>query len=148
MEMRGLVGSSLFGMTVLFVFAMDAARSTAKMRRQTIEKAKNFKKKGGLLLEHQISSSDWMIERTRLFTQTELDKATEQFSEYRVLRQGGQGAVYKGILADGNVVAIKKTKTVGKNHVATFINEVVLLSQVNRMSIVKLLGCCLEMETA
>jgi serine/threonine protein kinase len=48
------------------------------------------------------------------------------------------------MLVDGKIVAVKKFKVEGK--VEEFINEFVILSQINNRNVVKLLGCCLETE--
>lgn len=74
-----------------------------------MQRATNFKRNGGLLLQQQMSSSEGMIEKTRVFTADELEKATDQFNANRVLGHGGQGTVYKGMLSDGSIVAIKKS---------------------------------------
>ena len=109
-------------------------------KRKNIEmKKKLFKRNGGLLLQQQLSSSDGSIQKTKIFTSKELEKATDRFNDNRILGQGGQGTVYKGMLADGMIVAVKKSKIVDEEKLEEFINEVVILSQLNHRNVVKLL---------
>ncbi|XP_021717244.1 wall-associated receptor kinase-like 6 [Chenopodium quinoa] len=118
-----------------------------KRWRQTKQRTRFFKRNGGLLLQQQMISKGGFVESTRVFTVRELEKATDNFNTNRILGHGGQGTVYKGMLLDGRVVAIKKpNKKVDKNQSEHFINEVVILSQINHRNVVKLLGCCLETQ--
>nr|POE94002.1 putative wall-associated receptor kinase-like 11 [Quercus suber] len=117
-----------------------------KRRSEIKLKKKFFKRNGGLLLQQQLSSSEHNIQNTKLFNSKELDTATDQFNESRILGKGGQGTVYKGMLTDGRIVAIKKCNIVDEGNLEQFINDIIILSQINHRNVVKLLGCCLEIE--
>ncbi|XP_039165789.1 wall-associated receptor kinase-like 1 [Eucalyptus grandis] len=112
-----------------------------KMRKEIKLKEKYFI---GLLLDSELSSAKGHVEKNKLFNSKDLEKATDNFNKDRILGQGGQGTIYKGMLTDGKIVAIKKPKAIDEGEVKQFINEVVILSRINHRNIVKLLGCCLE----
>lgn len=82
----------------------------------------------------------------RLFSNREMKRATNNFSRDRVLGCGGFGEVYKGILDDNSVVAIKSAKLGNVKGTEQVLNEVRILSQVNHRNLVRLLGCCVESE--
>ncbi|XP_040367343.1 wall-associated receptor kinase 2 [Rosa chinensis] len=131
---------------LLLVIVVWWLRNVIKKRKDRIRKEKFYKQNGGLLLEQQLSSGEVNVEKIKLFSSKELEKATDRFNVDRILGEGGQGTVYKGMLTDGRIVAVKKSKLANGGEVEQFINEIVILSQINHRNVVKLLGCCLETE--
>lgn len=110
-------------------------------------KEKFFRQNGGLMLQQQLSKREGSTAETaKIFTARELEKATNNYDESKIIGTGGYGTVYEGNLMDGRIVAIKKSKMVDQSQIQQFINEVVVLWQINHRNVVKLLGCCLETE--
>lgn len=144
-KMAGLGVGVGFGALFLLIGLWWLYRVFKRKRSEKLKK-KYFKRNGGLLLQEQLSSGEVNVEKIKMFPSKELDKATDHYNVNRTLGQGGQGTVYKGMLADGKIVAVKKSKVIDEGNLRQFINEVVLLSQINHRNVVKLLGCCLETE--
>uniref|UniRef100_A0A0E0CSX3 Protein kinase domain-containing protein n=1 Tax=Oryza meridionalis TaxID=40149 RepID=A0A0E0CSX3_9ORYZ len=108
-------------------------------------KQKFFEHNGGVILQQQMHSAGG-THGFRIFSTEELKRATHNFASDRVLGCGGHGVVYKGVLEDKTVVAIKKSKMMEEAETKEFAREMFILSQINHRNVVKLLGCCLEVE--
>ncbi|CAH9146894.1 unnamed protein product [Cuscuta epithymum] len=131
--------SLVAGLTWLYFFKK---RLVIRLRK------KFFQQNGGLILNQRIITiADGVgVDVAKIFTAEELKRATNDYSSDRELGRGGNGIVYKGIMSDNRVVAIKKSKTMDKRQIEEFINEVMILTQVNHRNVVKLIGCCLEVK--
>ena len=106
-----------------------------------------FQKNGGLLLKQLISPSQQdNVRLIEVFNAEELKAATKNFAEDMVVGKGGYGTVYRGILPNNQVVAIKRSKFVDQSQIEQFINELVILARTRHPNVVRLLGCCLEVE--
>ncbi|WVZ96070.1 hypothetical protein U9M48_041753 [Paspalum notatum var. saurae] len=78
------------------------------------------------------------------FKYEQLREATDEFNQINKLGQGGYGSVYKGVLADGREVAVKRLFFNTRQWAEQFFNEVRLVSQVQHKNLVKLVGCSVE----
>jgi len=70
--------------------------------------------------------------------------ATNNFSEK--LGEGGFGPVFKGILPDGQEIAIKRLSKTSAQGLEEFKNEVTVLSKLQHRNLVRLFGCCVHGE--
>ncbi|KAF3451649.1 hypothetical protein FNV43_RR07744 [Rhamnella rubrinervis] len=70
--------------------------------------------------------------------------ATDDFSDENKLGQGGFGSVYKGILANGQCIAVKRLSVTSQQGDLEFKNEVMLVAKLQHRNLVRLLGFCLE----
>ncbi|KAH9754418.1 cysteine-rich receptor-like protein kinase 10 [Citrus sinensis] len=71
-------------------------------------------------------------------------EATQHFSDENKLGEGGFGPVYKGKLADGKEIAVKRLSRTSGQGLQEFKNEVTLIAKLQHKNLVRLLGCCLE----
>ncbi|XP_010504162.1 PREDICTED: wall-associated receptor kinase-like 15 [Camelina sativa] len=82
----------------------------------------------------------------RIFTGKEIVKSTNNFAKSNLLGFGGFGEVFKGNLDDGTTVAVKRAKLGNEKSIYQIVNEVQILCQVSHKNLVKLLGCCIELD--
>ncbi|XWS30583.1 hypothetical protein CRYUN_Cryun24cG0131400 [Craigia yunnanensis] len=81
------------------------------------------------------------VREARRFELRELSLATKNFSDRNLIENGKFGEVYKGLLQDGMLVAIKKRAGAPSQE---FIDEARYLSSIQHRNLVKLLGYCQE----
>ncbi|XP_022720908.1 inactive protein kinase SELMODRAFT_444075-like [Durio zibethinus] len=80
----------------------------------------------------------------RLFTYAELDLATGGFSQANFLAEGGFGSVHRGVLPDGQAIAVKQHKLASSQGDLEFCSEVEVLSCAQHRNVVLLIGFCIE----
>ncbi|ESR65312.1 hypothetical protein CICLE_v10007451mg [Citrus x clementina] len=72
--------------------------------------------------------------------------ATDNFSEKNKLGEGGFGPVYKGMLIEGQEIAVKRLSKGSGQGMEEFKNEVLLIAKLQHRNLVKLLGCCTQRD--
>ncbi|TKW24938.1 hypothetical protein SEVIR_3G083300v4 [Setaria viridis] len=73
-----------------------------------------------------------------------LQAATDNFAESNKLGEGGFGAVYKGILSDGQEIAVKRLALGSRQGVEELKTELVLVAKLQHKNLVRLIGVCFE----
>ncbi|KAG9156148.1 hypothetical protein Leryth_015557 [Lithospermum erythrorhizon] len=81
------------------------------------------------------------------FNVGELEVATSGFSQKNVLGQGGHGVVYKGVLSDGNVVAVKQIFDLESIEDDEFTNEAQIISKIRHRNLLALRGFCVASDS-
>ncbi|KAI0497854.1 hypothetical protein KFK09_021092 [Dendrobium nobile] len=81
-----------------------------------------------------------------LFDLSTLKVATANFSELNKLGEGGFGSVYKGILPDGQEIAVKRLSRGSGQGLEELKNELVLIANLQHRNLVRVHGVCLEDE--
>ncbi|CAN6172423.1 unnamed protein product [Urochloa humidicola] len=141
-QVKVVIGTSIgFVALIVCVSAVLIQRQKWQLAK---EKQRFFKQNGGHILYQQILSKQ--IDTVIIFTVEDLKKATNNYDKSRHLGTGGHGTVYKGILEDNKVVAVKRSKTMNVSQNEDFVQEIIILSQINHKNVVRLIGCCLEVE--
>ncbi|PWA61907.1 S-locus glycoprotein domain-containing protein [Artemisia annua] len=79
-----------------------------------------------------------------LFSFSRVSKATADFSLDNKLGEGGFGPVYKGMLEDGQEIAVKRLSNTSSQGINEFMNEVICISKLQHRNLVKLLGCSID----
>ncbi|KAL6840174.1 hypothetical protein ACP4OV_029984 [Aristida adscensionis] len=114
-----------------------------------------WRKKQERLKNREIRVSSERLSRARpntgsvLFDIGELAKATGGFAERNAIGRGGFGVVYRGVLADGTEVAVKKMLDPDvEGGDEEFTNEVEIISHLRHRNLVPLRGCCIAGDDA
>ncbi|XP_056173118.1 probable LRR receptor-like serine/threonine-protein kinase At1g53440 [Syzygium oleosum] len=82
--------------------------------------------------------------QTGHFTLRQIKAATGNFDSVNKIGEGGFGPVYKGILSDGTIIAVKQLSSKSKQGNREFLNEIGMISALQHPNLVKLYGCCIE----
>ncbi|KAG0483924.1 hypothetical protein HPP92_012008 [Vanilla planifolia] len=98
-----------------------------------------------LLLQKKNANSEEVKSDGCLFlTLHTIKAATRDFSEENKLGRGGFGEVFRGVLRDGQEIAVKRLSKTSLQGVQELENEVAFVAMLQHRNLVRLLACCLE----
>ncbi|VVA39719.1 PREDICTED: cysteine-rich, partial [Prunus dulcis] len=95
-------------------------------------------------LDEDENSEDVSLVESLQYDFETIRSATDDFSDANKLGQGGFGAVYKGRLANGTYIAVKRLFKNSEQGDREFKTEVTLVAQLQHRNLVRLLGFCLK----
>ncbi|XP_058067733.1 putative leucine-rich repeat receptor-like serine/threonine-protein kinase At2g24130 [Magnolia sinica] len=75
-------------------------------------------------------------------TYRELVEATEGFEQSRMIGSGSFGRVFKGVLRDGSIIAVKVLQLQAGNSVKTFNRECQILKQIRHRNLMRIVTAC------
>ncbi|KAL8103315.1 G-type lectin S-receptor-like serine/threonine-protein kinase At4g27290 [Apium graveolens] len=109
---------------------------------------KRMQRRKGIVLLHQervrTTENEWNDFDLPIFDVLLIANATNFFSPKNKLGEGGFGSVYKGILDNGQEVAVKRLSKDSKQGLNEFKNEVSYIAKLQHRNLVRLLGCSIE----
>uniref|UniRef100_A0A1J3H5V9 non-specific serine/threonine protein kinase n=1 Tax=Noccaea caerulescens TaxID=107243 RepID=A0A1J3H5V9_NOCCA len=82
------------------------------------------------------------MESVKGYSLMELESATNSFSDLSQIGRGGYGKVYRGHIAGGQIVAVKRAEKGSLQGQKEFYTEIELLSRLHHRNLVSLLGYC------
>ncbi|XP_056172457.1 probable LRR receptor-like serine/threonine-protein kinase At1g06840 [Syzygium oleosum] len=91
-----------------------------------------------------VSKVPLKVEGIKEFSFADLEKATSNFDITAQIGQGGYGKVYKGVMEDSTVVAIKRAEQRSLQGQKEFFTEIEFLSRLHHRNLVALVGYCDE----
>lgn len=95
--------------------------------------------------EEERSLLNWRPKADSLwYTAGEIEKVTDNFSPKNLIGKGRFGAVFKGKLADGSLIAVKKLMDTELEGDEEFMCEVEIISSLKHRNVVPLRGCCIN----
>ncbi|XP_026454206.1 probable leucine-rich repeat receptor-like protein kinase At5g49770 isoform X1 [Papaver somniferum] len=148
MSLGIIVGASVGGFILLVLIFIGVYLFCKKRRVKTDTERRNVSepRQSGATSWDPTKSSDSFpqLKGPKVFSSNELRKATNNFSEANDIGSGGYGKVYRGTLASGQLVAIKRSQPGSSQGRNEFTTEVELLSRVHHKNLVGLVGFCFE----
>ncbi|GAQ86222.1 DUF642 containing protein kinase superfamily protein [Klebsormidium nitens] len=138
-----LAGAALLlALAALSLFCLYRQKKRRSSLQSTLEEGGKDETLGKTTPQHPVSKP-----RQEHFTLKQLQKGTDSFNGTNIIGRGSFGIVYKGVLEDGSVIAVKRLESrPGRKDIEerSWKAEVEALGKVRHKNLVPLLGVCVD----
>nr|XP_043612255.1 receptor-like cytosolic serine/threonine-protein kinase RBK2 [Erigeron canadensis] len=105
----------------------------------------SFREKVAIIPPSPMAGMNYFKPHWKNFTFSQLQSATNNFSNENMIGKGGYAEVYKGVLKDGQLVAVKQlTRGPIDERTASYLSELGVMAHVNHPNTAKLIGYGVE----
>ncbi|XP_057959701.1 G-type lectin S-receptor-like serine/threonine-protein kinase At4g27290 isoform X2 [Malania oleifera] len=114
-------------------------------KKQHRQQRQQQQKDGNLVRSSEIGYKTQKVDlELPVFDLATISNATDNFCFQNKLGEGGFGPVYKGVLNDGQEIAVKRLSKSSNQGLDEFKNEVIHIAKLQHRNLVRLLGCCIQ----
>ncbi|XP_023729494.2 G-type lectin S-receptor-like serine/threonine-protein kinase At4g27290, partial [Lactuca sativa] len=128
----------------LVLSVLSAAMLLSTLAYACRKKFKRLNKKGRGSREHTFDKDQVNLDEVPFFSLQKIVKSTNNFNIDNKIGEGGFGPVYKGVLENGQIIAVKRLSETSKQGLDEFQNEVICIPKLQHRNLVKLLGYCIH----
>ncbi|XP_071732903.1 G-type lectin S-receptor-like serine/threonine-protein kinase At4g27290 isoform X2 [Rutidosis leptorrhynchoides] len=132
----------VFLLMSLFLLLPALAYASRKMKKGTYMKRRGHTRY--MFDDKKTSMRMELLDNLQFFNLTEVARATDNFNVSNKIGEGGFGPVYKGVLEDGQEVAVKRLSETSQQGLDEFKNELTCIAKLQHRNLVKLLGYCIH----
>ncbi|XP_057521325.1 G-type lectin S-receptor-like serine/threonine-protein kinase SD1-13 [Amaranthus tricolor] len=142
-KIKGIIAAAIISNAAFIALFIFFLRKYLKCRKDKANKKMLEKQR---MRENRSGPVELELKELPYYEFQDLLVATNNFHEKNKLGHGGFGQVYKGKMEDGQEIAVKRLSTAHGQGSEEFVNEVVVISGLQHMNLVRLLGFCTQGE--
>ncbi|XP_052298074.1 serine/threonine-protein kinase ZRK3-like [Citrus sinensis] len=129
----------------VFLINRFAMGSIMRKFKDKTDKRALMTRNGATVLKELIASSHGKYNPYRIFSAKELEIATNNYEEIKIIKQDSTYKLYKGFWQE-RLISVMRFRESNRDEHGSCINNIVYAAQMSHNHILKLIGCCLETQ--